>query len=281
MAKGLANLRRRITSVKATKKVTKAMQMIATTKLKVWKQSLLDARLYADQLIDLVQKHLRHEDIMNLVYFKPLPNLPTLHMLITSNLGLCGSYNATMIQATIPSIQPNDLLLVIGQKGYRLLKKQVNGMIDTYVTLNVLDTSSIRPMIDDLILRYQQKTIGKVVLHYAQFVNSLVFHPKALTLLPLSFSLTSKEVVNAIDVPLIEPDALTVFEQLLPLYLKNTVFSALIEAQVSEQSARRNAMEKASDNADELVQQLQLDYNKQRQANITQEIAEIIGGSSQ
>lgn len=281
MAKGLANLRRRITSVKATKKVTKAMQMIATTKLKVWKQSLLDARLYADQLVDLVQKHLRHEDILNLVYFKPNPTLPTLHVLITSNLGLCGSYNATMIQATMPTMKKDDLLLVIGQKGYRMLKKQSLTLVDSYVSLNVLDTSSIRPMIDDIIHRYQQKTIGKVVLHYAKFINSLIFHPQALTLLPLAFAHEPKIEVSPLDVPLIEPDALTVFEQLLPLYLKNTVFSALIEAQVSEQSARRNAMEKASDNADELVEQLQLDYNKQRQANITQEIAEIIGGSSQ
>jgi F-type H+-transporting ATPase subunit gamma len=280
MAKGLATLRRRITSVKSTKKVTKAMQMIATTKLKVWKQSLLDARLYAQHLVELVQKHLLHEDIRNLVYFKDQPELPTLHLLITSNLGLCGSYNATMIQATIPSIKQDDLLLVIGLKGFRLLKKQSVNLIDTYVELNVLDTSSIRPMIDDILQRYQTKTIGRVQLHYAQFVNSLVFNPQTLTLLPLSIT-ESKEAVKPIDVPLIEPDALTVFEQLLPLYLKNTVFSSLIEAQVSEQSSRRNAMEKASDNADELVDQLQLDYNKQRQANITQEIAEIIGGTTQ
>jgi F-type H+-transporting ATPase subunit gamma len=280
MAKGLATLRRRITSVKSTKKVTKAMQMIATTKLKVWKQSLLDARLYAQHLVELVQKHLLHEDIRNLVYFKDQPELPTLHLLITSNLGLCGSYNATMIQATIPSIKQDDLLLVIGLKGFRLLKKQSVNLIDTYVELNVLDTSSIRPMIDDILQRYQTKTIGRVQLHYAQFVNSLVFNPQTLTLLPLSIT-ESKETVKPIDVPLIEPDALTVFEQLLPLYLKNTVFSSLIEAQVSEQSSRRNAMEKASDNADELVDQLQLDYNKQRQANITQEIAEIIGGTTQ
>jgi F-type H+-transporting ATPase subunit gamma len=79
---------------------------------------------------------------------------------------------------------------------------------------------------------------------------------------------------------LIEPDPLSVFEKLVPFYLKNALYASLIESQVSEQSSRRNAMEKASDNADELVDQLQLEFNKQRQANITQEIAEIIGGSS-
>jgi F-type H+-transporting ATPase subunit gamma len=280
MAKGLSNLRRRITSVKATKKVTKAMQMIATTKLKVWKQSLLDARLYAEQLVDLVHKHLQHEDIANLIYFKQQPELPTLHILITSNLGLCGSYNATMIQATLPSVTSRDLVLMIGLKGYRLIKKHPLHIIDTYVDLDAMDTSSIRPMIDDMLTRYHQKAFGRVDIHYAKFINSLVFHPTTLTLLPLTAP-AEKQAVQPIDVPLIEPDPETVFLQLLPLYLKNTVFSTLIEAQVSEQSARRNAMEKASDNADELVEQLQLDYNKQRQANITQEIAEIIGGSTQ
>lgn len=280
MAKGLSSLRRRISSVKATKKVTKAMQMIATTKLKVWKQSLLDARLYAEQLVDLVQKHLQHEDIANLMYFKHQPDLPTLHMLVTSNLGLCGSYNATMIQATLPTLKKDDTLLIIGLKGFRLLKKYQRKMIETYVDLNAMDTSSIRPMIDDILLQFTNRVFGRVEIHYAQFVNSLVFHPKTLTLLPLTTP-KDKVEVQPLDRPLIEPDPETVFRQLLPLYLKNTVFSTLIEAQVSEQSARRNAMEKASDNADELVDQLQLDYNKQRQANITQEIAEIIGGSTQ
>ena len=280
MAKGLSNLRRRISSVKATKKVTKAMQMIATTKLKMWKQSLLDARLYAEQLVDLVHKHLQHEDIANLIYFKHQPDLPTLHVLITSNLGLCGSYNATMIQSTLPLIKKHDLVLVIGVKGYRLLKKHPLSLLDGYVELNAMDTSSIRPMVDDMLARYHAKAFGRVDIHYAKFINSLVFHPTTLSLLPLTAP-TDKAHVDPIDVPLIEPDPETVFRQLLPLYLKNTLFSTLIEAQVSEQSARRNAMEKASDNADELVDQLQLDYNKQRQANITQEIAEIIGGSTQ
>lgn len=280
MAKGLSGLRRRISSVKATKKVTKAMQMIATTKLKTWKQSLLDARLYAEQLIDLVQKHLSHQDIKNLPYFHSVEGAPTLHLLLTSNLGLCGSYNAVMIQATLPLVKPDDTIMVIGQKGARLLKKSSHHLEESYVGLNAVDMPSIRPLVEDILNQFKQKKWASVVIHYAQFVNSLVFHPTPLTLLPLAFS-KSKATMNPLDVPLIEPDPLTVFEQILPLYMKNTIFSTLIEAQVSEQSARRNAMEKASDNADELVEQLQLDYNKQRQANITQEIAEIIGGTAE
>ena len=280
MAKGLSGLRRRISSVKATKKVTKAMQMIATTKLKTWKQSLLDARLYAEQLIELVQKHLSHQDILNLPYFHATPDAPTLHLLITSNLGLCGSYNAIMIQTTLPSVKSDDTILVIGQKGARLLKKSNRKVDETYMTLNATDMTSIRPLVDDMLDQFKHKQWSSVVIHYAKFVNSLVFHPTPITLLPLAFSKTN-EKMNPLDVPLIEPDPRTVFEQILPLYMKNTIFSSLIEAQVSEQSARRNAMEKASDNADELVEQLQLDYNKQRQANITQEIAEIIGGTAE
>jgi F-type H+-transporting ATPase subunit gamma len=113
---------------------------------------------------------------------------------------------------------------------------------------------------------------------FTKFINSLVAQPQPFSLLPLSLATFQGGTVS--QPPLIEPDPQSVFERLVPFYIKNTLYATLIESQVSEQSARRNAMEKASDNADELVDQLQLLFNKQRQANITQEIAEIIGGSS-
>jgi F-type H+-transporting ATPase subunit gamma len=277
MARGLPVLRRRITSVKATKKVTKAMEMIATTKLKVFKQALFDSRLYAQQLFSIVNGQLRHEDIQLLPYFHLDASLPTLHIVISSQLGLCGSYNAVITQASLLHIKPKDEVIPIGVKGLRVFKKSSCVLIEDYVEVSLQDTLSLRPLIDQIIKAFKDKQYGKVLLHFNRFVNSLTFTPTMQTLLPLS--LPTQDVKGY--PPLVEPDATTVFERLLPLYLKNTLYAGLIEAQVSEQSSRRNAMEKASDNADDLVDQLQLEFNKQRQANITQEIAEIIGGSSQ
>jgi F-type H+-transporting ATPase subunit gamma len=279
MAKGLPILRRRITSIKATKKVTKAMQMIATTKLKTWKQSMIESRLYAGILVDLVQRHLKNEALIQSPFFKFNEGKPSLYIIITSNLGLCGSYNYNVLSYLTKMIQPKDTVFVIGEKGSRYLKNFSFTVDRSFVTAGSLLESDMKPLADTIVEQFLKGTYRDVYVVYSQFVNSLIFRPDRLQLLPLTLP---KEVtpLSPNDEPVIEPDPLSVLEKLVPFYLKNTLFSKLIESQVSEQSARRNAMEKASDNADELVEQLQLEFNKQRQANITQEIAEIIGGTA-
>jgi F-type H+-transporting ATPase subunit gamma len=279
MAKGLATLRRRITSIKATKKVTKAMQMIATTKLKSWKQSMLDAKEYAFLLVDLMQRHVKNDDLANAPYFKANPAKGSLYIVITSNLGLCGPYNYNVISYLTSHLSKDDSILIIGEKGSRYLKPFGFQVDRTFVNANHHDDASLNGIIRTLLDQFLTKKVKGVHIVYTQFINNLVSRPATVTILPLQLP---KEVtpLSAVDQPLIEPDPLTVLEKLVPFYVKNTLYSTIIESQVSEQSSRRNAMEKASDNADELVEQLQLDYNKQRQANITQEIAEIIGGSA-
>ena len=278
MAKGLPVLRRRIGSIKATKKVTKAMQMIATTKLKTWKQSMLESRLYAEKLMEIVHTNLAHEDLKNSVFFKVDKKKPKLYLLITSNLGLCGSYNYNVLSHFSKQVKPEDFIYSIGEKAGRFLKA-INRTFDaSYVEAGSLSEATLTPLIDAVVASFKNRDVAEVIVVYTKFINSLIFQPVSLSLLPLSLEAFSSP--HAFKPPLIEPDPLSVFEKLVPFYLKNTLYASLIESQVSEQSSRRNAMEKASDNADELVDQLQLEFNKQRQANITQEIAEIIGGSS-
>ncbi len=278
MAKGLPVLRRRITSIKATKKVTKAMQMIATTKLKTWKQSMLESRLYAEKLVEVVQTNLHHESLKNSVFFKVDKQLPTLYLVITSNLGLCGPYNYNILNELTKRVNPKDSIIAIGEKSIRFLKNTSIQYTSEFVAAGSLSDATLSPLIQEVLKQFTDRKVGSVIILFTKFVNSLIFQPSHLQLLPLSLStFQGKQIVQP---PLIEPDPLSVFEKLVPFYLKNSTYSTLIESQVSEQSSRRNAMEKASDNADELVEQLQLDFNKQRQANITQEIAEIIGGAS-
>jgi len=278
MAKGLSVLRRRITSIKATKKVTKAMQMIATTKLKTWKQSMLESRLYAEKLVEIVQTNLHHESLKGSVFFKLDTTLPKLYVVITSNLGLCGPYNYNILNELTKHVKSKDRIIAIGEKSIRFLKNTKLMYSADFVNAGSLSDATLSPLIQEILNEYQQRKFGKVIILYTKFINSLLFQPSELQLLPLSLE-TFKGKLN-LQPPLIEPDPLSVFEKLVPFYLKNSTYATLIESQVSEQSSRRNAMEKASDNADELVDQLQLDFNKQRQANITQEIAEIIGGAS-
>jgi F-type H+-transporting ATPase subunit gamma len=240
---------------------------------------MLESRLYAEKLMEIVHTNLAHEDLKNSVFFKVDNRKPTLYLLITSNLGLCGSYNYNILSHFLKQVKPQDLIYSIGEKAGRFLRS-INRTFDaTYVQAGSLSEATLTPLIDAIVTSFKNREVSQVIVVYTKFINSLVFQPLSLTLLPLSiqdFS-TSTQVLKP---PLIEPDPLSVFEKLVPFYLKNALYASLIESQVSEQSSRRNAMEKASDNADELVDQLQLEFNKQRQANITQEIAEIIGGSS-
>jgi F-type H+-transporting ATPase subunit gamma len=280
MAKGLPVLRRRIGSIKATKKVTKAMQMIATTKLKTWKQSMLESRLYAEQLIDIVHTNLYHEQLKDSIFFKEDKSLPILYILVSSNLGLCGSYNYNILSFYSQKVKNTDVTFTVGEKAGKFLKNTTLKFINDYSQAGSLNEATLTPLIDALVKQFKDRRIGQVQVVYTKFINSLIFQPTSITLLPLSLMTFTNEKKISKQPPLIEPDPLSVFEKLVPFYLKNTLYASLIESQVSEQSSRRNAMEKASDNADELVEQLQLEFNKQRQANITQEIAEIIGGSS-
>jgi F-type H+-transporting ATPase subunit gamma len=278
MAKGLPVLRRRITSIKATKKVTKAMQMIATTKLKTWKQSMLESRLYAEKLVEIVQNNLHHESLKGSIFFKEDLALPTLYIVITSNLGLCGPYNYNVLTQLTKMVKPRDVIYAVGEKSIRFLKNTSLNYQADFINAGSLSEATLSPLIQGVLTAFKNRKVGQVQIIYTKFVNSLIFQPSSLRLLPLSLATFQGKTIN--QPPLIEPDPLSVFEKLVPFYLKNATYSTLIESQVSEQSSRRNAMEKASDNADELVEQLQLDFNKQRQANITQEIAEIIGGAS-
>jgi F-type H+-transporting ATPase subunit gamma len=279
MAKGLATLRRRITSIKATKKVTKAMQMIATTKLKSWKQAMLDAKDYAFLLVDLMQRHLKNDELLNAPYFKENDAKGSLFILITSNLGLCGPYNYNIISSSTSTLKKEDSILIIGEKGSRYLKPFSFEVDRRFVSSSHLHDIDIAQVSDALLSAFLTKQVKGVHILYTQFVNNLISRPTFVQLLPLTLPKDIKPL-PASEQPTIEPDPLAVLTKLVPFYLKNTLYSTMIESQVCEQSSRRNAMEKASDNADELIEQLQLDYNKQRQANITQEIAEIIGGSA-
>ena len=240
---------------------------------------MLESRLYAEKLMEIAHTNLGHEDLKNSVFFKTDAKQPTLYILVTSNLGLCGSYNYTVLSHFMKQVKPQDLIYTIGEKAGRFLRSINRDFDASYVQAGSLSEATLSPMIDAIIHAFKQREVSKVVVVYTKFINSLIFQPQSLTLLPLSLD-TFSSSTKVHKPPLIEPDPLSVFERLVPFYLKNTLYASLIESQVSEQSSRRNAMEKASDNADELVDQLQLEFNKQRQANITQEIAEIIGGSS-
>ena len=278
MAKGLPVLKRRIASIKATKKVTKAMELIATTRLKTWKDIMAQTRLYTDALLNVVRHHLVNTEADELSLFSENEGMPALHIVITSSLGLCGSYNYSVYKYVEDHIPMNDEIIIVGEKGMRFYRQSGRKIRTGHVQLLKMDDADIRHLARFLYDNFKAKAYSKVTIVYTRFINSLQTSPEMLTLLPLNASGSAPDIGYG---PLIEPSVAEVLASLVPFYLNNVIFAKLTESIVSEQSARRTAMEKASDNADELIDELQLEFNKMRQAAITQEIAEIIGGSGQ
>jgi F-type H+-transporting ATPase subunit gamma len=279
VAKGLPALKRRIASIKATKKVTKAMEMIATTRLKSWKDIMSQTRLYTAALLNVVHHHLVTKDLKELAYFKENESPIGLHIVITSTLGLCGSYNYSVYQFVEKNIPANDEIIIVGEKGMRYYRRSDRKIRTGHVQLNKINEADIRHLSQFILKSFSAGEYKSVNIVYTRFINSLQSEPKSINLLPLKAQGPDRDTVGY--GPLIEPNPTEVITALLPFYLNNVIFAALTEAMVSEQSARRNAMENASDNADDLIEELQLVFNKLRQAAITQEIAEIIGGSGQ
>lgn len=280
MALGLQKTKRRIASVQTTKKITKAMEMIATTKLRTWREKMLETRAYTDALVEIIQDHLSGEE----AYSHPLFNenveaKGNLYVVITSHLGLCGSYNHNVYTKVSEILNPDDDLVAIGSKGakhYQALEEKSN---DRYADLAYkLDYPMISRLGGYLLQKFKDQKYRKISIVFTHYVNSMISEPQIADLLPLPKSKTKVENKNAFG-PIIEPDVQQLISDLTPFYVNNLIYSKLIESQIAEQSLRRFAMEQASDNADELTDQLLLEYNKERQAAITQEIAEIVGSS--
>ncbi len=283
MSLGLQATKRRISSVNNTKKITNAMKLVATSKLRVWKNKLSGNSVYADSLHHLMGVlcfSLDNEDFKR-IFKLDSTNNKVAYIVITSSLGLCGGYNYNIFKMANKNIdKENDIVIPIGSKGLNYFLKNKYNVDETYVDLmsryNYQNIQSLRKYIISLL---RVNKVGKVKIIYTSFKNSITFIPKVEEVFPISKSndieLTQKEK----DM-IIEPDVKSVLSQLFPLYLESLVNSRIIESNVSEQASRSNSMDSATDNAGEIINKLQIQYNKARQQAITQEITEIVGGAN-
>lgn len=278
MAANLNKTKRRISSVNSTKKITKAMELVATVKLKRFKDIMLSNALYSDEIASLMTTlfdKLGEEESQ--VYLSEKDALKELVIIINSNLGLCAGYNNDVYRFVEAHInKENTVVIPVGIKGDNYYSKNGYEVDSEYVTLNehivYEDIVKLSRLIHHQFLEGKYKSIKMV---YTKYVNSIRFDPTLITIFPLSRS----EGVNQYDYPpIFDPNVKTLIEELVPIYSASILYQKIIESQVSEQASRRTAMENATDNADELINQLILEYNKARQAAITQEITEVVAG---
>ena len=277
MAQGLNKTKRRIASVKSTKKITEAMELVATVKLKKFKNKMEANQFYVREIEGIIS-HLfavLNEDENN--YTKEGKGDKNLVVVINSNLGLCASYNSNIFAFVNSNLnKENDVLMTIGIKGELNYERAGFELVKEYSNLNEkLDYLDVVKLGRFLHSEFMSGKYKNVKLLYTKYINSLRFEPTLITLFPLREQ--EKKVIVGYE-PIYDPNLKTLIDELVPIWLTSSLYQKLIESTVSEQASRRTAMENANDNADELIDKLTIEFNKARQAAITQEILEVVAG---
>ena len=278
MAMSLQQTKTRIKSVASTKKITKAMELVATSKLRKAKDLNLQITPYKNEVFEIISYCANNVDDKDYKYFNEKDSEKTLYIVVTSTLGLCGGYNIAVEKYASSLLNKNDDLIVIGSKGINYFKDKVN-IIQRYNELPGMDLKeNISSRIAYKILKEFDASAYKCVkMVYTKFINSLTFEPMCVQLLPISELVEVPKISKEL---LLEPSAEEVLDNLIPFYLTTSIKTLIFESMLSEQASRRTAMENASDNASELEEKLLLEFNKSRQASITQEITEISGAAN-
>ena len=279
----LKEIRNRIASVSSTMQITSAMKMVSAAKLKKAQDAITSMRPYANTLTELIQNlsGSMDGDTQNL-YTQVRPKQSVLIISITSNRGLCGAFNANIIKKTRQLVDKEFKnqkvsLITIGKKGSEILNKS-GKVISSYDSVfDNLTYNNVSNIAEIVMNHYEKKTFDQVVLVYNRFKNAATQIIEVESFLPI---VAEKKSENNSNVDYIfEPSKSEIISELLPKSLKMQLFKALRDSFASEHGARMTAMHKATDNATDLRDQLKLTYNKARQAAITNEILEIVGGA--
>jgi len=276
----LKDIRNRIKSVKSIQKVTKAMKMVAAAKMRRAQEHMEEARPYAQRLTEVIQHLLPDVDreILDLLDVRSVNRVA--YVVVTSDRGLAGSFNTNILkkaQKEIDTIGKNNAdIFCIGKKARDYYKQREYTIIDSHTDFwNELYYGDAIRIGKGIISHFTEKRVDEIHVVYNEFVNVANQYVESEKLLPLEFE--GEESVQ-LD-RLYEPDKNELVKSLIPRHLNIQVWKYLLESFASEQAARMVAMENATENAEEMIKDLTMEFNKARQASITKEILEIVGGA--
>ena len=281
MAANMKAVKLRIKSVQSTMQITKAMELVASSKLRKAKERAEVCRPYFETmhqtLVDIAQGNTDFSS----VYARESGNEKCCYVLIAGDRGLAGGYNTNLFKCLeAASLNQDFLVLPIGKKAVEYSKR--NGfacVTESFGEIADVSVADCFEMANLLCGEFKKGEFGHIDLCYTKFVSMLSQQPSAIPVLPLK-DLTDKQDTKSIrNLILYEPDASEVFDAIVPEYLAGLIYGAVCESVASELAARRTAMEAATNNAEEMIEKLNLHYNRARQASITQEITETVGGA--
>jgi F-type H+-transporting ATPase subunit gamma len=287
----LKEVRIRIASVNTTQQITKAMKLVAASKLKRSQDRILQMRPYSEKLNEMLSNIMSGmEGGSSLSFNKRRDVKKVLVVLITSDKGLCGGFNSNLIKTARKLITENYAeqkkkgalsMLFVGKKGFDFFRKEKDiTLITDYVSLMAkLSFGLSKEISERLMQEFSEEKYDVIEVVYAKFVNAATQRFMVERFLPVEASAQSKMVKTKADY-IFEPEKEELLEELVPKILNTQFFKALLDTNASENGARMVAMDSATNNANELIRALKIQYNRERQAAITKEILEIVGGAA-
>ncbi len=300
---GLKEVRIRIASVKSTRQITSAMKMVSASKLKRAQNAIVKMRPYSGKLKEILENLSSNQSNVESVYTKEKKINKVLIIAVTSNRGLCGAFNTNVVKTAVNQIHSkyNDLyrntrltaclpvgrdgqgnvdIICIGKKGADFLVKRKYNVIETHTQIfDSLTFEKVSPIAESVMKVFAQGKYDRVEVVYNQFKNAGVQILTTEQFLPVVQSKPAKDKAKLLSYYIFEPGKAQIITELIPKSLKIQLYKILLDSFASEHGARMTAMHKATDNADNLLKELKLSYNKARQASITKEILEIVGGA--
>ena len=276
-AAGLIEIKRRLKSVESTRKITKAMGLVATSKLRKVRNELANNEKYNElckDIVDVVVSNL--PEGYESIYCTEIKG-DKLYIVLTSDTGLCGGYNNNVIaylKEVLDNESGTEKIVLVGSKGLSYMSKYSLNTFNEYVSIPDIPTiSEINKIYNEAIYLYKQGEVSEVNIVYTKFISPMKQEPILIKMLPFEVNSSKKEDY------LIEPDFEEVLNNSIDTYLKSQLQNCMLHAKASEQSSRMTAMDGATENASDIINNLNIKYNRIRQSVITQEISEIVGGA--
>jgi len=288
----LKDIRIRIKSVKSTQQTTKAMKMVAASKLRRAQDLMMGLRPYAHKQQELLQHIVSGADLeVDSPYLEVRPVKHRLLILVTSNRGLCGAFNSGIIKLLshdLNTLFADDLkagnltFLAIGKKGFDVLNKQSMPILEqkNHDLFTGLTFANVREVGQQVLDGFVAQKWDEVWLYYNEFKNVALQERRVEKLLPVAFDLPTEHKEEKLNDFIFEPDQASILTTLIPQILQVQFYRSVLESNASEHGARMVAMDNATENANDLLRELKLSFNKARQAAITKEILEIVSGAN-
>ena len=271
-------IKNRIRSMESTKQITKAMEMVAASKLRRAQAQVQSSRPYFEILLSTIRDIVDSTQDLSSTYLTARPVKRSAYVVVAGDRGLAGGYNSNVLKLAYEHMEGKDaVVLPFGKKTVDFFKaRQIPTLMENYREAENLGVSDCFTAAKQLCKAYQSGEVDEVFVVYTDFISVLSQTPEVLRLLPLQH--TPREGRSHTDI-LYEPDSVEALERIVPEYLGGALYGALCESRAAEQAARRTAMDSATQNADEMIADLSLKFNRARQAAITQEITEIVAGA--